>query len=796
VPPGPDSGINVTTGSDASSSTGAGGGSVTGVPTSALGIPCAVDTVFKTRCQSCHSKPPINGAPMPLVTLGDLRNPALSNPALTVAAVASARMNNAAAPMPPRGATAATPAEIQIVTDWVAAGAPVGVACSAPVTGSGGGPGTTVGPGAGTGSGGTTGTGSGGSTGTGTANGMPCDIQALLQTRCLGCHSNPPINGAPMSLVSYANLTAPSLVDPNQTFAQRALARMQNAAAPMPPAPNARASAAEIAAMSAWVSSLYPRGTCGTTVTGSGGSPGTTGGTGGRTGTGGSTGTTTSALPCDVAGVLQRNCVGCHSNPPNSGAPMPLATYANLTAVSFADPSMTFAQRALSRMQNTAAPMPPLGVSPRPTAADIAIINTWVGARTPTGTCTTTPTGTGGATGTGGSTTGTGGRSGTGGAGGGTVANGLPCDVQALLSTRCQGCHTNPPINGAPMALISYANLTAASLADPTVSFAQRAVVRMQSTTAPMPPAPNPRATATEIAAMNNWIAARFPMGTCAPTGVGGATGAGGRTGTGGATGAGGAGGAATGLPCDVQAVFTNHCTTCHAATPNSGAPMPLVTRGNLTAASFANAAQTFAQRAVMRMQGSPSQMPPAPGTPPSGTEITVVNNWIAAGYPGGTCGTTAPPPDPFSVAPRCTSGITWNSNSEGSPIMNPGLSCLSCHSASGGGGGGEDDDEAPFYAIAGTVYPTAHEPNLCYGANGSNGARVVITDAANRVITLTPNQSGNFFYDGAITFPFRAKITYQGRERIMTAAQTNGSCNACHTQNGANGAPGRILLP
>ena len=126
---------------------------------------------------------------------------------------------------------------------------------------------------------------------------------------------------------------------------------------------------------------------------------------------------------------------------------------------------------------------------------------------------------------------------------------------------------------------------------------------------------------------------------------------------------------------------------------------------------------------------------------------------------------------------------------------MNPGLSCLTCH-AGGGGGGGEDEDEAPFYALAGTVYPTAHEPNLCYGANGSNGAKIVITDAASRTITLTPNASGNFFYDGPITFPFHAKVTYQGRERIMVAAQSNGSCNSCHTQNGANGAPGRILLP
>ena len=46
--------------------------------------------------------------------------------------------------------------------------------------------------------------------------------------------------------------------------------------------------------------------------------------------------------------------------------------------------------------------------------------------------------------------------------------------------------------------------------------------------------------------------------------------------------------------------------------------------------------------------------------------------------------------------------------------------------------------------------------------------ARVVIVDAANRTITLTPNAAGNFFYAGAVTFPFHAKVTYQGRERIM----------------------------
>ncbi len=786
----PDGSTTNVNGNDASSTSGV-GGTPSGVPTSSLGIPCAVATVLQTRCQSCHSNPPANGAPMPLMTLADLR---------------------------------------KTITDWVAAGAPVGIVCNAPTTGGTGG----AGPATTSGSGGAPGTvGGGGATGTATVTpaGFPCDIQAILQNHCVGCHSNPPANGAPMPLTSYDFVIAKSPLYPDQTFAQRALVRVQNDAAPMPPIGNPRLSATEITALGAWVSSQYPKGTCGST-TGGGGATGTTTGTGGRTGSGGatggggSTGTTTTpptGLPCDVQAVLVKDCLGCHSNPPTGGAPMSLAGYDFLVAKSFADPNATFAQRAISRMQNDAAPMPPAG-NPRASASDIATITNWVNSMYPRGTCGST-TGVGGASGTGGATgtTGVGGRGGTTGTGGstGTVATGIPCDIQALLQTRCQGCHTNPPLNGAPMPLLTYANLTAASLADPTMTFAQRALGRMQAGT--MPPAPNALATAAEMTSMSNWIASMYPRGTCGTTtgggGAGGATGAGGAAGRGGAGGAGGTGGStAVGLPCDVQAVFTTHCTTCHAATPNSGAPMPLVTRANLTAPSLANAAQTFAQRAVMRMQGNPSFMPPAPGTPASTTEVTTVNNWIAAGYPAGTCGTTTnpPPPDPLTLGPRCTSGVTWNPNDAGSPIMNPGLSCLSCHTGAGGGGGddsgggggnsgpgggGGDDNggggaAAALYTIAGTVYPTGHEPDLCYGANGSNGALVVITDAANRTITLTPNQSGNFFYAGAVTFPVHAKVTYQGRERIMVAGQSNGSCNSCHTQNGASGAPGRITLP
>ena len=114
-------------------------------------------------------------------------------------------------------------------------------------------------------------------------------------------------------------------------------------------------------------------------------------------------------------------------------------------------------------------------------------------------------------------------------------------------------------------------------------------------------------------------------------------------------------------------------------------------------------------------------------------------------------------------------------------------MACINCHSSGG---------EGPRFTIAGTVYPTAHEPDLCNGASGSDGAQVVVTDANGKAISLTPNSAGNFYYTGTVATPFRAKVTYMGRERDMAATQTSGDCNLCHTQSGTMSAPGRIILP
>jgi mono/diheme cytochrome c family protein len=131
----------------------------------------------------------------------------------------------------------------------------------------------------------------------------------------------------------------------------------------------------------------------------------------------------------------------------------------------------------------------------------------------------------------------------------------------------------------------------------------------------------------------------------------------------------------------------------------------------------------------------------------------------------------------------------TWKGGNEGSSSMNPGKACISCH---------QSDGEAPLFSVAGTLYPTGHEPDLCNGvsANTANGASVVIVGADGRTLTLTPNRAGNFSSENTVKTPYTAKVTYQGRERVMLTAQTSGDCNSCHTPNGANGAPGRIALP
>ena len=128
-----------------------------------------------------------------------------------------------------------------------------------------------------------------------------------------------------------------------------------------------------------------------------------------------------------------------------------------------------------------------------------------------------------------------------------------------------------------------------------------------------------------------------------------------------------------------------------------------------------------------------------------------------------------------------------WTQGDRESPDMHPGGACIGCHSTG----------EGPRFSIAGTVFPTAHEPYDCDGSNGTTEPVVVtITDSAGNVVTLDANGVGNFYYRGTLSPPYHAKVTASGRERVMSAAQTSGDCNSCHTVTGTSGAPGRIMAP
>lgn len=255
------------------------------------------------------------------------------------------------------------------------------------------------------------------------------------------------------------------------------------------------------------------------------------------------------------------------------------------------------------------------------------------------------------------------------------------------------------------------------------------------------------------------------------------------------ATGAGAGTGAATGLPCDVQQLLENRCIGCHLGK----SPPALLTYDDLLKPS-SDPAKNLAQKSLERMKSTAAPMPPAPAVAPTVDEIATLEKWVTTGTPkGAACTPTAGDAgadggvgggNPYATPTVCTSNTTWNQGNQGSSRMRPGGACITCHTMRGG----------PAYTVAGTVYPTAHEPNDCNGVNGV--VTVVVTDANGVVTNLTVNNVGNFSSRAKIAAPFHVKVTNGAKERVMATALTAGDCNSCHTLAGVNGAPGRVMAP
>ena len=105
------------------------------------------------------------------------------------------------------------------------------------------------------------------------------------------------------------------------------------------------------------------------------------------TATGGSGGSNPAAVgvPCDVASALTV-CVGCHSDPPIANAVGSLLTLTDLKAPAPTDATQTMAQMAVTRMADTAKPMPPVGFAAA-TAAQIQTLSAWIAGGYTPGTC-------------------------------------------------------------------------------------------------------------------------------------------------------------------------------------------------------------------------------------------------------------------------------------------------------------------------------------------------------------------------------------------------------------------------
>lgn len=114
-------------------------------------------------------------------------------------------------------------------------------------------------------------------------------------------------------------------------------------------------------------------------------------------------------------------------------------------------------------------------------------------------------------------------------------------------------------------------------------------------------------------------------------------------------------------------------------------------------------------------------------------------------------------------------------------------MACLACHQS-----------QAPtlVYDFMGTVFSGYRVEDTCF-AEPPPDVTVEILDKNGVVaVTLTPNVAGNFFTgrNSGVQLPYTARVRSDGGVNAMLTPQTDGDCNGCHTAQGLNAAPGRIV--
>jgi hypothetical protein len=88
----------------------------------------------------------------------------------------------------------------------------------------------------------------------------------------------------------------------------------------------------------------------------------------------------------------------------------------------------------------------------------------------------------------------------------------IPADVQAVLGAKCQTCHQDPPLNGAPFPLLTYADVHSAFAANFPKYKEMHALIQPDGSPH-MPFGNAPQLTADEFSTLDGWLL------DCAPPG-------------------------------------------------------------------------------------------------------------------------------------------------------------------------------------------------------------------------------------------------------------------------------------
>jgi hypothetical protein len=89
-------------------------------------LPCDVNTILKTSCQSCHAATPLSGVPMALVSWEDTQKPSVSNPSMTVHQMMKTRVHSMMMPMPPPPSMTLGATDLAALDAWLDGGAIAG----------------------------------------------------------------------------------------------------------------------------------------------------------------------------------------------------------------------------------------------------------------------------------------------------------------------------------------------------------------------------------------------------------------------------------------------------------------------------------------------------------------------------------------------------------------------------------------------------------------------------------------------------------------------------------------------